>query len=330
MKKAIIIVAVLMLICLCGVVSVYLHAVKVFKEPGPLDKETFFIVSSGENLSVITNNLESEGIISHPNIFIFNVRKMKVAAQLKAGEYKFEPAISQSELVDSIIAGKTYQRKITIPEGLTSYQIVGLVNEEEMLSGEVETVPAEGSLLPETYSYIRKEGRASVISRMKKSMDATLEELWQGREEGLPFETPDQALVLASIVEKETGTPEERSRIAGVFINRLNRNMLLQSDPTVIYAINNGEHQDDGNGPLGRRLLRKDLETDSPYNTYRYPGLPPGPIANPGREAIEAVMHPEKHKFLYFVADGTGGHAFAKTLKEHNNNVANWRKVRPR
>ena len=190
------------------------------------------------------------------------------------------------------------------------------------LAGEMAPVPAEGSLLPETYHYGRGDRRAALIARMAAAMDETLAELWQGRAEGLPFDSPPAAMVLASIVEKETGLAAERRHVAGVFVNRLRRGMRLQSDPTVIYGLTGGA------GPLGRPLTRADLETDHPYNTYRIDGLPPHPIANPGREAIAAVLDPLPTGDLYFVADGSGGHVFAPTLDEHNRNVANWRRAR--
>jgi UPF0755 protein len=167
-----------------------------------------------------------------------------------------------------------------------------------------------------------------VINRMQASMTKTIDELWEQRSSTLPFTTKEEAIVLASIVEKETGHPEERERVAGVFINRLRKGMALQTDPTVIYAITKGEHKNEGKGPLGRRLLLKDLEIDSPYNTYKNPGLPPGPIANPGRASIKATLNPEEHDYIYFVADGTGGHIFSRTLDEHNRNVREWRKIR--
>jgi UPF0755 protein len=185
-----------------------------------------------------------------------------------------------------------------------------------------EAPPGEGELLPETYMFARGTTRTEIIERMRSDMAALLAELWESRQEGLPLESPEEALILASIIEKETAVPDEYGLVAGVFVNRLRRGMLLQTDPTVIYAITRGE------GPLGRQLLRRDLEVDDPYNTYRYPGLPPGPIANPGRGALEAALDPAETDYLYFVADGTGGHAFARTLDEHNRNAARWRRIR--
>jgi UPF0755 protein len=209
------------------------------------------------------------------------------------------------------------------------HEIMAILAKQDKLNQiPLQTPPAEGSLLPDTYSYTRAESNEDVISRMQKAMTSTIDELWDKRIPGLPFADKNEAMTLASIVEKETGKPEERARIAGVFINRLKAGMPLQTDPTVIYALTGGKPENEGQGPLGRRLLTKDLEIDSPYNTYKYPGLPPGPIANPGRAAIEATLNPEVNDFIYFVADGTGGHIFAKTLSEHNDNVAKWRQIR--
>jgi UPF0755 protein len=247
---------------------------------------------------------------------------------LKAGEYEFAANISLADALEMLRAGKVYDRKVTFPEGITSWQIVQTLRGLDDLAGEIAGVPDEGTLLPDTYHYIKNDERAGVIAQMTAAMDKTVAELWPTRAEGLPFATEKDALTLASIVEKETGIASERARIAGVFVNRLRRGMPLQSDPTVIYAMTQGEVQTEGQGPIGRRLLTKDLGKESPYNTYLNAGLPPGPIANPGRAAIEATLHPEEHDFIYFVADGTGGHVFARTLSEHNANVAKWRKIR--
>ncbi|HEY8190713.1 MAG TPA: endolytic transglycosylase MltG, partial [Micavibrio sp.] len=247
----------------------------------------------------------------------------------KAGEYEFAPSISMRAVLFKLTHGDIVQRRMTIPEGRTSWQIVQIINAADGMTGTIRDIPKEGSLLPETYSFARDADRSGIISDMSKAMENAVAELWPNRAEGLPFDTPDQAITLASVVEKETGMASERARIAGVFINRLKRGMPLQSDPTVIYALTKGIVKEDGMGPLGRRLLRKDMdETESPYNTYKYPGLPPGPIANPGRAAIEAVLHPEQNDYLYFVADGKGGHVFAATLAEHERNAAEWRQIR--
>jgi UPF0755 protein len=206
--------------------------------------------------------------------------------------------------------------------------VVQRLNSIPLLSGEIATVPPEGSLLPETYQFHKGEDRNELIAQMQDAMKKTLEELWAKRDPSVPYMTPPDAVTMASIVEKETGVAAERPRIAGVFVNRLRLNMRLQTDPTVIYGITHGENQDSGQGPLGRRLLRADIEKDSPYNTYTRDGLPPGPIANPGRASLEAALNPEKNDYLYFVANGSGGHVFAATIGEQNKNVAEWRKIR--
>ncbi len=297
--------------------------------PGPLPVDKNIVIARGSGVSTIAETLENEGIIKSALVFKVAVKISGKESQLKAGEYTFPAAITTRETLSKIVSGDIVQRKITLPEGWTSWQIVQSLKANESLTGDIAAVPAEGSLLPETYLYEKDAPREKIIAEMKAAMDKTIQELWPTREAGLPFDTIEQAITLASIVEKETGVASERATIAGVFVNRLRAGMPLQTDPTVIYAITKGQIQDEGKGPLGRRLLKKDLdETDSPYNTYKYPGLPPGPIANPGRAAIQAVLHPEKNDYLYFVADGTGGHVFSKTLGEHSSNAAKWRQIR--
>jgi UPF0755 protein len=220
-----------------------------------------------------------------------------------------------------LVEGKTVLHKLTVPEGLTSFQIVELLRGSEILTGEVGDIPAEGSLAAETYTLERNQSRNEVLKQMAELQAAELARAWERRVPDLPLATPEEALVLASIVEKETGVAEERARVASVFINRLKRGMKLQSDPTVVYGITGGE------GPLGRGLRRSELDRETPYNTYVIDGLPPTPIATPGRDAIMAVVNPEETDFLYFVADGTGGHVFAETLDEHNRNVVKWRAI---
>lgn len=302
----------------CGVV----WTVDNFLTKGPLKQETSIVIHSGSSLSVIADKLHDEGVIRHPLIFRGGAMLMGYANTLKAGEYMFPPRISPKGALKLMNEGKTLQHFITIPEGLTSAQIVDLLMKEDKLTGDIPAVPAEGTLLPETYSFSRGDTRKSVIHHMRDAMQEAMKDLWPTRRPGLPISTPQEAITLASVVEKETGIPEERPRVAGVFVNRLNQGIPLQTDPTVIYALTNGS------GALGRPLTRADLKTDSPYNTYQNPGLPPGPIANPGRASLKAVMQPEEHDYLFFVADGTGGHVFAKTLSEHNKNAARWRKIR--
>ncbi|MDA0219296.1 MAG: endolytic transglycosylase MltG [Proteobacteria bacterium] len=290
--------------------------------PGPLEEPATVIVPSGSGLQIIADELRAQGVIDSPMVLMLRARWLGQAHRFKAGEYAFELGISVDGVIDQMVAGRTVIHRITLPEGWTSAQLADLIAANDILTGELASVPPEGSLLPETYHFERNEDRNALIARMTAAMDATLAELWAGRADDLPLDSPEQALVLASIVEKETGIASERPHIAGVFINRLDRGMPLQSDPTVIYALTLGE------APLDRLLTRADLKTDSPYNTYVVPGLPPGPIANPGRDAIAAVLQPLETKDLYFVADGTGGHAFAETLAQHNRNVAAWRAIR--
>ena len=250
------------------------------------------------------------------------------AEKIKAGEYELAHHISMQDILDKMERGQIFTRNVTIREGLTNYEISRLLLKQDDLDIKGTQKYPEGYLLPETYSYARGDSNADILARMSAAMDKVLNKAWENRTENLPVKTKEEALILASIIEKETALSSERKRVAGVFVNRLRNNMALQSDPTVIYALTNGEPENNGKGPLGRRLLKKDLEIDSPYNTYKYPGLPPTPIANPGKASIEAVLNPEEHKYFYFVADGSGGHAFGKTLAEHNSNVAKWRKIR--
>ena len=271
-------------------------------------------------MSQIARDLEAAGIIADQKLFRLYARYLKLDSGLHAGEYEFQPGISMEDVLAQLVAGKTVLRFVTIPEGLTSHEATALVAAAVGMKG-IADVPAEGSILPETYTFTLDENRAVLVGRMQQAMKDTVAELWAKRAEGLPVNTPEEAVILASIVEKETGLPEERQRVAAVFVNRLNRGMKLQSDPTVVYAITRGERE------LGRALRFKDLEVKDPYNTYYAAGLPPGPICNPGRAAIAAVLNPIESKELYFVADGTGGHAFAETLIEHNRNVAKWRKI---
>ncbi len=299
-----------------------------FNKPNSLSESIIITVPRGANIGGVADNLSYENIIDYPMIFSYAGRLTGQASKIKAGEYEIPPKISMKQILDLLESGKTIRRSVTIREGLTSYEIMKLLsNVEHLKQSDIET-PDEGTLLPETYSYSKGESTADIIKRMQVAMDNAINELWESRADNLPIKTKQEAVILASIIEKETAHPDERERVAGVFINRLNIGMPLQTDPTVIYAITMGKHKDEGKGPLGRRLLRKDLKFDSPYNTYLYAGLPPSPIANAGYASIKAALNPEEHKYIYFVADGSGGHAFAKTLREHNNNAAKWRKIR--
>lgn len=289
--------------------------------PGPLAEDRIHIVPGGAGVGRIAADLEESGIITSRLLFRLYVRYSNADMKMRAGEYEIPAGASITEVFDLLIAGKTVLHRVTVPEGLTSYEAVALLNTAEPLTGMAET-PAEGSLLPETYTFTRDQDRAEIVGHMQEAMSRTLDELWEGRADDLPIKTPEEAVILASIVEKETGIADERPRVAAVFVNRLRKRMRLQSDPTVIYALS------DGKGRLDRELLLKDLETESPYNTYRVAGLPPGPICNPGRASLAAVLNPIESKELYFVADGTGGHVFAESLAEHERNVQKWRKIR--
>ncbi len=328
MKKlffALFILAVISLLTVAGFVA---HTIYSADKEGPLTATKIVLIERGKGVAAIGNILENEGVLSSALRFKILNKVENDPRPLKAGEYEFTPHISMRGAVEMMREGKTYDRKVTFPEGVTSWQVVETLKAVGDMQGELQEIPPEGTLLPQTYHYIKDADRAEILGQMKIAMDKTLEELWAGRVHGLPINTKEEALVLASIIEKETGVPSERARIAGVFVNRLRQNIPLQTDPTVIYAMTRGKIQNEGQGPIGRRLLTADLQYDSPYNTYLYPGLPPGPIANPGRASIEAALHPEVHDYIYFVADGTGGHVFARSLSEHNANVAKWRKIR--
>ncbi|TAL34071.1 MAG: endolytic transglycosylase MltG [Alphaproteobacteria bacterium] len=302
-----------------GVFAFYGWIQQSLQMPGPLQKNTIVYIEPGSGTKKIAAQLFDEGAIESPFIFSWGVKQS--GATLKAGEYEIPEAAPTQSIIALLDSGKTYQRRVTIPEGLTSQEIVDLVNAAEVMTGKVETVPPEGTLLPETYNYSRGDAREAVVERMSKAMKTAISDLWSKHQENPLLKTSEDAVTLASIVEKETALAAERPRVAGVFFNRLKINMPLQSDPTVIYALTGGKAK------LGRLLTRADLDYTSPYNTYGNPGLPPGPIANPGRASLEAVMNPETNEYLYFVANGTGGHTFAKTLDEHNHNVAKWRET---
>jgi UPF0755 protein len=296
-----------------------------FVGPGPSTAPTTVVVPRGSHLGAIAAQLEQAGVVSNAQFFELGARIYSAGHGLQAGEYAFPAAISQQGVADMMIAGRTVVRRLTVPEGLTVAEILALVRDAPGLDGEPPPADglAEGTLMPETYFYSWGDSRKAIVDRMATAMRKEMGELWGGRAAKLGVDTPRAAVILASIVEKETAVPDERPRIAAVFYNRLARGMKLQSDPTVIYALTEGK------GPLGRPLTHADLDTASPYNTYLNAGLPPGPIGNPGRASLEAVLHPAATQDLYFVADGTGGHAFAATLDEHNRNVAKWRKLAP-
>jgi UPF0755 protein len=290
-----------------------------FEAPGPLAENKMVNIPRGLGIRDIASLLERAGVIDQPYVFIGGVMVMKARGGLKHGEYEFTKNASMSDVVDTMIDGKVVQHALTIPEGLTSEQIVARLLENKALTGQIKEIPREGSLLPETYKFTRGATRAQIIERMQKAEQREVKEIWTHRIPDLPISTPDELVTLASIVEKETGKPEERSRVAAVFLNRLKNKMKLQSDPTIIYGLTGGK------GSLGRPILKSEIDQPTPYNTYVINGLPPGPIANPGKASLEAVANPARTKDLFFVANGTGGHVFSETYDQHQKNVAKLR-----
>ncbi len=293
------------------------------ERPGPLHERVVVLVEPGMGTQQIAERLEREGVITSRHVMLAYVawqRAMGEQRLLKAGEYAFQPGSSLREVLEVLREGKAIMHRLTIPEGLSTVQALERIAAHEALSGEISVKPEEGSLLPDTYLFTRGKARDALIRQMMQAQRKLLAELWPKRAPGLPLQSPREAVVLASIVEKETAVPEERRRIAAVFINRLKRNMRLQADPTVIYGITRGK-------PLGRPLSRKDLRQATPWNTYVIRGLPPTPIANPGRDSIAAVLDPLDTDELYFVADGSGRHLFAADLKTHNQNVRRLRRI---
>ncbi|WP_092618800.1 endolytic transglycosylase MltG [Roseospirillum parvum] len=299
-----------------------------FHAPGPHAEPVTVIIEPGSSATDILTLLAAAGALADPAIdrplFRYGIRLTGQAGRLKAGEYTIPAHASLAGIANLLVSGKTVIRRLTVPEGLTSAEIIRLIEATDGLSGEIGAVPPEGSLLPETYHFTRGDSRAGMVARLQTAMDTALAELWPTRADDLPLDSPGEAVVLASIIEKETGLAGERRLVASVFVNRLDRGMRLQSDPTVIFGLA------PETGDLGRPLTRADLDTETAYNTYLIAGLPPGPICNPGRPALEAALSPEASDYLYFVADGNGGHAFAPTLAEHNKNVRAWRRLRGR
>lgn len=292
-----------------------------YEGPGPSTEARTIVLERRGTSEAIGAALEGNGVLTHVRLFMLAARLTAGAGELKAGEYLFPAAISPAGILDLLRSGKTIVHRLVVPEGLTSAEIVGLVAQAEAMSGDIAAKPDEGTLLPETYFYSWGDKRQALIDRMRRGMTKLVADLWAARKPGLALDTPAEAVTLASIVEKETGIEAERPLIAGVFYNRLKQGMKLQSDPTVSFAITQGDH------PLGRTLNRADLDMASPYNTYFAKGLPPGPIANPGRAALKAVLDPAPTDALYFVADGSGGHAFSATLEAHNKAVQHWRQL---
>lgn len=290
--------------------------------PGPKAKDgaatTTVILDRGVGIPGIARAFKSAGVIRSKSVFMV-MAKLRGGGRLQAGEYAIRSGESMADIIGDMRSGRVVRHFVTVPEGWTSEMAARAVNAEPVLTGQA-PVPPEGALLPETYEVRRGEDRAAVIDRMRAARDALLDKLWATRAPDTPFKSPEEAVTLASIVEKETGVPAERPRIAAVFENRLRAGVRLESDPTVIYGVSKGE-------PLGRGLTVSELATPTPYNTYRIAGLPPTPIANPGKAALIAVLNPPKSTEMFFVANGSGGHAFASTFEEHQKNVARWREI---
>lgn len=287
---------------------------------GPLQEVVNVVIPKGANTKIVAQELENAGVVNSKLLFRLVTRLNQADKKLKAGEYQFMPKVSVLNVMEKIARGEVYYRKITIPEGLTVGQIMYMISNYPGLSGEITLEVQEGELLPETYSFELDAPRDSIILQAKTAMDKIKQVIWDNRAEGLPYKNINEMMTMASIIEKETSVPEERAVVASVFVNRLEKRMRLQTDPTVIYALTDGEFE------LERALRKNDLNINSPFNTYRNYGLPPHPICNPGVESMEAAAHPQKSDYLYFVADGKGGHNFAKSLKEHNRNVRKWKK----
>jgi UPF0755 protein len=293
-----------------------------FDAPGPLEQEKTVDISPKLGIREIGELLQREGVIDeHPLVFLGGVFALKARSELKSGEYLFPKRASVRDVVETMVDGKVVQHLITIPEGLTSEQIVARLLDSDILTGNIKDVPREGTLLPESYRFPRGTTRDLVIQRMQQAHRRVVQETWERRTPDLPLKTAEQLIILASIIERETAKPEERTRVASVFVNRLKQRKRLESDPTIIYGLVGGK------GALGHPITRSEKEQPTPYNTYMIDGLPPGPIANPGRASIEAAANPARTKEIFFVADGTGGHIFAETYDQHLKNVARYRAI---
>jgi UPF0755 protein len=292
-----------------------------FEAPGPLQQDRVVNIPRGSGMRDIADVLSREGVIDQPWLFIGGVLVLKAREDLKAGEYEFKAHSSLRDVVATIVEGKVVAHQVSIPEGLTSDQIVAHLLQDNVLTGDIKEIPREGTLLPDTYNFARGVTREQMIQRMQQAQQHLLRDIWDHRSPDLPLKTPDQLVTLASLVEKETAKPDERTRVAAVFVNRLKQKMKLQSDPTIIYGLVGGK------GTLGRPIMKSEILQPTPYNTYVIDGLPPGPIANPGRASLEAAANPARTRELYFVADGTGGHTFAETYEQHQKNVAHLRSL---
>ena len=310
----------IVLILMIGAGGVYVYGKQKLEAPGPLQEDKVVNIPARAGMTDIADILQREGVIDNNRwAFIGSVFALKARSELKPGEYSFQKSASLRDVIGTIVEGKVVQHAVTIPEGLTSEQIVTRLSDNDIFAGSVREMPREGTLLPETYKFPRGTTRDQVIGRMQQTQKRVLAEIWERRSPDIPVKTPEQLVTLASIIEKETGKPDERSRVAAVFVNRLRQRIKLQSDPTIIYGLVGGK------GTLGRPIKRSEIQQPSPYNTYVVEGLPPGPIANPGRASLEAAANPARTRDLFFVADGTGGHAFTETYDQHQKNVAKLR-----
>lgn len=285
-----------------------------------VEAQTPFLIPAGSSLTSVAKNLETAGHITSADGFLLSARVFGSSEPIQAGEFSLEPGMSQSDILTMFQTGDVIRRFITIPEGMPSVLVWERVMAEELLTGDVD-VPLEGSILPDTYSFERGQSRASLVEQMQGAMDLYLAEAWAERGENTAVDTIRDALILASVVEKEVGTAAERRTVAGLYSNRVRTGMMLQADPTIIYPITKGK-------PLGRRIRQSEIAAVNGYNTYTRVGLPTGPITNPGRETIAAVLNPEDHDYLFMVADGTGGHEFNETLQGHNEAVGRWFQLR--
>ena len=310
----------IVLLVMISVGGVYYYGKQIIEAAGPLREDKIVNIPARAGMTDIADVLQREGVIdSNRWAFIGAVFALKARSELKPGEYAFQKNASLRDVIGTMVEGKVVQHALTIPEGLTSEQIVARLTDNDIFAGSVREIPREGTLLPETYKFPRGTTREQVIQRMQAAQKRLVAEIWDHRSPDVPLRSPEQLVTLASIVEKETGRADERSRVAAVFVNRLRQRIKLQSDPTIIYGLVGGK------GTLGRPIKRSEIAQPSPYNTYVIDGLPPGPISNPGRASLEAAANPARTRDLYFVADGTGGHAFTETYDQHQKNVAKLR-----